>query len=295
MTNKPKIALVGVGKWGKKLLSELVQIADVPTVISSGSKETQEYIQKNYPEINLSSDVDEVLNNPAIEAVVVATPTQTHFEIARKVLAANKHLFLEKPGTTKASDLEILQKQAEEKGLTFCIGYEFIHHPALSRILEEIANKEIKFIEMEWFKWGTFNDAAPAHLLSHEISILKMLLKDEVKLEYFSVQGAISDSDICHSHFVAKDTKIHSLINRISPEKRKTVTVKTEDTTYIWNNNDLFKISPAQNLEKIEIDTNSPVKNELTDFINSYQNKTLPKSNGKFGVEIYKTIEQLKP
>lgn len=291
---KPKIALIGAGRWGKKLLSELVNLTDVQTIITRGSKETDIYIKENYPLINLSSDLNTALSNPSIEAVFVATPTQTHFEIAEQIIHSNKHLFLEKPGTTSSGDLQKLCQKAEDKGLTIAVGYEFAHHSALKKIKDNLANDKIKSIDMEWFKWGTFVDQIPAHLLSHEVSVIKMLSDKPLNPQYFKEKGVISNSDITYTEFNTGEININSVINRVSTEKRKTVTICTNDKTYIWNNNDLFLINKqSESLEPIQIDSNSAISNEISDFIAAINEGRQPLTNGKFALEVYKTVEHL--
>lgn len=293
MVKHPKIALIGAGKWGKKLLSELSALADVKFVVSKGSKETTSFLKENYPSINFNSNIDDVLKDPEIIAVFVATPTQTHFEIAKKIILSNKHLFLEKPGTTCSEELQQINELAKEKGLIFVVGYEFIHHSAIEKINKLIKGKTIGYINMEWFKWGTFKDSITTHLLCHELSIIQTLTKEKISNSHIIENPAISKSDICHSEFMAGKIKINSIINRISPDKRKTVTIGTDGGIYIWNNNELFVIHD-QKMTELEINSDSPVKREINDFLNSIKENKKPKANGDFAVEVYKSIENLR-
>ena len=291
MRPKPKIALVGSGKWGKKLLSELALQADLQTVVTKGSSGTISFLKENYPLIKVSQNLDEILDNPEITAVAVATPTRTHFEISKKVIASGKHLFLEKPGANDSNELSKINEAAKQNNLIFAVGYEFIHHPVLQKIMEKIEPKDIEYINMEWFKWGTFNDPAPAHLLSHEVSILKHLTGTDIVVSDLKQSGVISKSDIVYCNMKVGRFHADSIINRVSPEKRKTVTVKSVHASYIWNNNDLL-IVKEEKLEKVEISSDSPVKRELMDFFDSVQNGTKPKADGDFAVQVLKTIEK---
>ncbi len=292
MEMKPKIALIGAGNWGKKLLRELSDLAEVKSVVAKGNPDTISFIKDNFPFIKLGSDINEILKDDEISSVFVATPTDTHYEIALKILFANKHLFLEKPGGKNSKELSEIAKIAKEKDLTLALGYEFIHHPALQKIIGEVGNKKINYVNMEWFKWGTFKDAIPAHLLSHEVSIIKYLTKSNVVISNFKQYGTISTSDISHCYMKSGDTIINSTINRVSPEKRKTVTIKCSDTSYIWNNNDLFVIE-NEKLEKIDIDSDSPLKLEILDFFEAIEKRTEPKANGSFALEVFQVIEKL--
>ncbi len=293
MDFKHKIALVGAGKWGKKLLSELSKLSEVKYVVSTGNPETISFLMENYPSIQSVAEISEVLDDPEIEAVFVATPTETHHKIACQILNSGKHLFLEKPGGKNVDELREINEIAKSKGLTFAVGYEFIHHPVLKKIVELTKDTQISFIEMEWFKWGTFKDAIPAHLLSHEISIIKSLIKENISHTSPLELEVISKGDIYQIQFSTLNTKITSLINRVSPDKRKTVTMHTtENKTYIWNNNDLFTTDGDQMI-KIETGSDSPVKMEIIDFFNSIEASSKPYANGDFSISVFEAVQNL--
>lgn len=294
MDKKPKVALVGAGKWGKKLLSELSVLADIKTIVVKGNEENLSFLRESYSNIKSTSNIDDALLDPEIQSVFVATPTSTHYEISKKIISHGKNLFLEKPGGSSSKELEEINKLAKEKGVILAIGYEFAHHKALEKIKEITKTEKIISVDMEWFKWGTFNDPIPAHLLSHEVSILKILFTEEIKPTKILEKGFISESDISYSEFLAGNTKINSVINRVSTENRKTVTIKTEKEILIWNNNDLFKISEDKKLEKINISADSSIRCEIVDFISSVEKRCQPKISGDFGTEVYKIIETLK-
>ncbi|MBI2086873.1 MAG: Gfo/Idh/MocA family oxidoreductase [Candidatus Zambryskibacteria bacterium] len=263
-----KVALIGLGRWGKVLLGELSKLAGVKYQCDS------------------KTDLGQIFNDPEVETVFIATPTETHFEIAQKALEAGKHVFLEKPGTTRSSDLEKLVKLAEAKKLKLAIGYEFPHHPAAQKLKSLVSDKKIRSIHFDWQKWGTFKDDAVIHLLCHEVSIAKFL-GFELKPLSCKKTKIISDSDIVETEFEG----ISSRINRVSPIKQKTVTVLLDDSGYIWSNHELFSINfETQSLEKIELLEITPISAEIRDFLTS----DTPLSNGSFALEIFRTIEKVR-
>lgn len=268
-----KVALIGVGRWGKVLLGELSKLAEAKY------------------QCNSKTDLNQVFDDPEIKAVFVATPTETHLDIAMRALEAGKHLFLEKPGTTRSDDLEKLVNKAKEKNLKFAVGYEFPHHPAAQKLKELLIGKEIKSINLEWHKWGTFKDDAVHHLLCHEISIMKYLGVTNLAPISYNKTHVISDSDIIETEF----KNIKSTINRVSPLKQKTVIVLTNDGGYIWSNNDLFSINlEAQALDKIELPEITPVAAEIMDFFSAVTQNNEPLSNGNFALDIFRVIESIR-
>lgn len=273
-----KVALIGVGRWGKVLLGELSSLAEVK--YQCGSK----------------FDLNQVWNDPEIKAVFIATPTETHFEIASKALDAGKHVFLEKPGSTNSSDLEKLVNKAREKKLTFAIDYEFTHLPATKHLKDLINGKNIKSIRLEWHKWGTFKDNAVMHLLCHDVSVLKFFGFTNLSSIDHNHTKVISDTDIISTKF-QNDQGIHikSIVNRVSPNKQKTFTIILEEGGYIISNNDLFKINlETQSLDKIELPEGTPVRNSINDFLSSIQESREPQCNGQFALEVFKIIERVK-
>ena len=237
----------------------------------------------------------DVLNDTSIEAVAVATPTITHFEIAKKVLEAGKHLFLEKPGCSNSRQLEQLCEKSEKIKLVFAVGYEFAHHPVLKKIKELVEIENVKEIIFEWNKWSTFKSPIISHLLSHEISIIKSLGINSLSPKNYQKRKVISEADIIKLEFKSdKDIKITSCINRISPNKNKTVTVVGGKESYVWNNNNLYKIDiKKQILLPIHIDTRTAVSLEIEDFFISIRENKKPLTSGRFALDIWETLNKI--
>ncbi len=272
-----KTAIIGVGRWGKVLLGELSKLAEVKYQCDS------------------KTDLGPVFADPEIEAVFIATPTETHFDIATRALEVGKHVFLEKPGTTSSADLEKLVKLAETKNLKFAVGYEFIHHPAIQKLKELLAGKNIKSLHFEWHKWGTFKDDAVMHLLCHDISVLKYLGFEGLSPTNYQETRVISDTDVISVKFEnTRGVHVKSIINRVSPIKQRTLTVLLDQGGYVWSNNDLFKINlGTQALDKIDLPEITPVAAELNDFLSAIKENREPQSNGDFALEVYKVIERV--
>jgi len=93
MTN---IAVIGSGYWGKNLVRNFNELGMLHTICDSNPS-TLRLFKEKYPEAEVQCSFQNVLQNPAIGAVVIATPAETHFEMARMTLLANKHVFVEKP------------------------------------------------------------------------------------------------------------------------------------------------------------------------------------------------------
>jgi predicted dehydrogenase len=91
-----------------------------------------EYVRLQYPSVAVSRDIGAVLNNPSIDGVIVATPVETHFELARAVLQAGKHALVEKPLAMTSAQCRELNAIAEERKRVLMVGHTFEYHPAVS-------------------------------------------------------------------------------------------------------------------------------------------------------------------
>ena len=91
------IGIIGIGAWGKKLLSIFNKISKVHSCACYDKIKNLDWFEKNYPDIVLTENYKDILNDKLIDAVIVATPIKTHFKIVKESIKANKHVFVEKP------------------------------------------------------------------------------------------------------------------------------------------------------------------------------------------------------
>lgn len=289
---KPKVAIVGIGRWGKKLLTELAQQADVVYAFYRGNADTSSWLETNHPKVKTVTTYEEILSDKDIVAVIIATPTPTHFELAQSALMAGKHVFLEKPGTDSRKKLAELTKLATDKKLTLAIGYEFAHHPAVLAIKKLIAEQTVSTVKMEWYKWGTFESPIVPHLFGHDLSILKVLNFWPATVESCHQTAGESAGDILETNLTFGSVKISSLINRISQENKKVITITTAEQIIVWSGNNLSTATKEnQTQTNITLDKTSPVTAELADFFASITTDKKPLTDGLFAEEIYNLID----
>ena len=112
---KIKVAVIGFGYWGPNIVRNFdSQLnCDLEYVVDS-SDERLGVVNKNYPHIKTTKDLDDVINNSNIDAIIVATPVFTHYEIAKKALSNGKHVLVEKPMTSSVKEADDLIMAARE-------------------------------------------------------------------------------------------------------------------------------------------------------------------------------------
>jgi predicted dehydrogenase len=139
-----RVGVVGMGYWGPNLLRVLFERSDVEVGwICDTDISRLERFGRRYPGVGLADDIDQVLTDPDVDSVFLATPVFTHYDLARECLQAGKHTFVEKPlapSTEQASDLIMF---AASQGLTLMCGHTFLHSPPVRAVRELINAGEL--------------------------------------------------------------------------------------------------------------------------------------------------------
>ncbi|MFZ2631296.1 MAG: Gfo/Idh/MocA family oxidoreductase [Desulfosalsimonadaceae bacterium] len=172
------IAQLGAGYWGPNLIRNFVQLDDVVdfTVCDLDAVRLDK-IKKQYPQIEVTQSVDEVMKNPVIDAVVVATPAFSHYEIAKRALSAGKHVMVEKPLAMNSKEAGELIAIAKEKQRILMVGHTFLFNAAVIKAKEYIDKGElgdIYYILSQRLNLGRVRQDVNAmwNLAPHDISII---------------------------------------------------------------------------------------------------------------------------
>lgn len=138
------IAVVGYGYWGPNLVRNFSELntAKVHTVVDLNPA-TLELVNKRYPAAKTTTDFQEMLRDPEVDAVAIATPVNTHFSLAMAALKAGKHVWLEKPMAETSLQARSLVEEAEKRGLVLHVDHTFIYTGAVRKIKELIDSGEL--------------------------------------------------------------------------------------------------------------------------------------------------------
>lgn len=139
-----KLAVVGCGYWGQNLIRNFAEVdgAELATVCDLEEKALAK-VQKRYPTVSLTQDLDQVLADPGIDAVVIATPISTHYSYAQKALLAGKHVLVEKPMTTSAALVLDLMDTAAQANRKLMVDHTFLYTSAVRKMKQLINAGEI--------------------------------------------------------------------------------------------------------------------------------------------------------
>jgi predicted dehydrogenase len=185
MSEPVRTAIVGAGHWGPSLIRNFHgSTASVVKMVVDRDGGRLEQIQARFPGIAVAQDAQAVWRDPSIEAVVIATPTSTHFTLAKAALESGKHVLVEKPIASRAVEADELTALADKLGRILLVGHVFIFNQAVQRIRGYIDSGKlgrIYYVSMVRTNLGPIRPDANAawDLMSHDISIANYWLGAE--------------------------------------------------------------------------------------------------------------------
>jgi predicted dehydrogenase len=182
MKTKLVVAQIGVGYWGPNLLRNLVvnENCIVKKVVEL-SPDRRKFVSDLYPAILVGDKVEDIIDDPEIDAVIIATPVSTHFDLAMQCLEAGKHMLVEKPMATTAAEVQQIGQLAEEKSLVAMVGHTFLFNPAV-RYVKTLINSgelgDVRYIYSQRVNLGRIRNDVDAlwNLAPHDISIIQYWL-----------------------------------------------------------------------------------------------------------------------
>ncbi|HEY3122548.1 MAG TPA: Gfo/Idh/MocA family oxidoreductase, partial [Thermoanaerobaculia bacterium] len=138
-----RIAVVGAGHWGPHLIRNFEANPDSQLVaVCDASAERIRALSRSFPGVRMESSAELILDDPEIDAVVIATPASTHYELAKRALLSGKHVLVEKPITTRSAEAEELELLARQKGRVLLVGHVFLYNEAVRRLKEIVSTEE---------------------------------------------------------------------------------------------------------------------------------------------------------
>lgn len=179
--------LVGYGYWGPNIARSIAHIKEVKLVaVCDLDEDKLDEAKSIYPNTEVTKNVDRVLNDAKIDAIIIATPASTHFELATKALKAGKHILIEKPITTNTDQARQLRAFNKKTNKIIMVGHTFEYNPAILKIrqiIQEDGLGKIYYIYSTRVNLGQIRGDVNAlwNLAPHDISILNYLLNSKPK------------------------------------------------------------------------------------------------------------------
>jgi predicted dehydrogenase len=317
------IAVVGCGYWGPNLLRNYVSLSDCRVgKICDVDASRLSHLKSLYPFVKTTQDFNEVIKDPEIDAVVIATPVRFHFEMANASLKAEKHTFVEKPMASSAVECEELLEIAENKNLTLMIGHTFIYSAPVQKMKEIIDSGglgQVRYISSQRLNLGIFQkDINVAwDLAAHDISIILYIMKEPPVSVNCRGKAYVNDSieDVINMtlNFAGGGLAIIQS-SWLDPNKVRKVTVVGSKAMLVYD--DLEPIEKIKIYDKrVEVPPHydtfaefqyayhygdilspyikavEPLKVESQHFLDCIKNGTKPLSSGRDGLKVVQVLE----
>ncbi|PLZ99542.1 oxidoreductase [Fischerella thermalis CCMEE 5268] len=179
------IGVIGYGYWGPNLVRNFVETpgAQVKTV-SDFKPELLAKVQARYPNIQVTTDCQDIFNDPKIDAVAIATPVSTHFDLALAALQAGKHVLVEKPMTVSSEQAMQLIEEAEKRNLVLMVDHTFVYTGAVRKMRDLVVTNvigDIYYYDSVRVNLGLFQHDVNViwDLAVHDLSIMDYILPSQ--------------------------------------------------------------------------------------------------------------------
>ena len=287
------LAIVGLGIQGKHLLSEFSKISNIIACTSNGKKDNIQWLKKNYPDVSYSKNIDTLLLNKSIDAIIIASPICTHYDISKKDLKANKNIFVEKTITENSIDAKKIISLAKQKKKIIFAGHIFLYHPVLNKLKQIHKNDSITYMKFSWMRTGSFNEDILLDLVSHFCSIMIELLGLPKKIKLLNFKKIVSSCDVISFQFdFVNGQKCVIDINRISNFKKRSILIFTKKNIFEWDDDSLYKFDKRKNSFKLMFNPQQrPLEIETKEFIRNLNCKP-DYSNSDKAIKILNLIEK---
>jgi predicted dehydrogenase len=317
-----KIGIIGLGYWGPNLIRNFNERIEIEKIVGCDLNDDRLRLMKmKFPSINVTDNYKNLLNSD-LDAIIIATPVASHYAIAREALLAGKHIWVEKPFTSKSDQAYDLIEIANSKGLNIFVDHTFIYTDAIKKIKEIIDKGElgdIIYFDSVRVNLGLFQQDVNVtwDLAPHDLSIMNYLLKDyrvaAVKAD--GIATYYNHENIAHIsvYFENEACFAHFHVNWTSPVKiRKTIIAGTKKMLIYddMENSEKIKVydcgveffkNEGRNNARIQYrvgDMYSPkiLQTEALavaakEFIDSINEKRKPLTNGKEGLGVVRILE----
>jgi UDP-2-acetamido-3-amino-2,3-dideoxy-glucuronate N-acetyltransferase len=267
------IAVIGAGYWGKNLLRNYSDLGSLK-IICDKNETILEHLKKQYPDAEVCIAINDILSREDIHGVVIATPAELHFSLAREALLSNKHILVEKPLVLHEDEAIELIQLAEERNLTIMVGHLMQYHPVFQRLKALVENGDlgrINYIYSHRLNLGKIRREENAlwSFAPHDISMILTLAGDMP--ESVQCMGGnylhkkIADVTTTHMEFPS-GLRAHVFVSWLHPVKEQKLVVVGDrkmavfDDTKSWNE----KLLLYQHEIKWQINIPVPSKNEPT-------------------------------
>ena len=308
-----QLAVVGVGYWGKNLARNFFELGSLGA-LCDGEQPIEANCSRKYPNVRFYREFRELLSEPGITAVALATPAVSHYEMAKEALEAGKDVFVEKPLAINVKHGEELVGLAKATGRILMVGHILRYHPAvlkLQQLIRDGALGKIRYIYSNRLNIGKIRTEENIlwSFAPHDISVLLALL-NEMPVRVHSDGGSWLNSgvsDVTLSHFeFPSGVQAHIFVSWLNPFKEQRLVVVGSEKMAVFDDAGDHKLllyphkiqwlnriptavkAPA---EIIELEDGEPLRAECQHFLDCIRARTSPVTDGAEGLRVLRVLD----
>jgi predicted dehydrogenase len=237
------IGVVGYGYWGPQVVRNFHSVTDARVAIVCDKRtESLKRAKQSFPDIEVTTDVCQLLASPDVDAVAVVTPVWTHFELAKAALENGKHVFVEKPFTSTSEQAQELVELGGKKNLRIMVDHTFLFTGAVKKIRQLIDDDELGslyYYDSTRVNLGLFQHDVNViwDLAPHDLSIMDHLIRAEPKAIIATGESHLNGyEDLAYITIYFEHNIIaHINVNWLSPVKVRTTLIGGEKKMVVWN------------------------------------------------------------
>jgi predicted dehydrogenase len=323
VTQPLTIGVVGLGYWGPNLARNFAAIPGCAvTWLCDADEAARDRIARTLPAARATADLDDLLGDPDLDAIVLATPVPTHADLAVRALEAGKHCFVEKPLAQSVADAERAVAAAQRAGRVLMVGHLLEYHPGVRRLKEltesgELGD-EIYYIYGNRLNLGKLraDENALWSLGAHDVSVVLHLAGEEpVEVQAHGesyVRPGVEDVVFCFMRFPSGLTA-HLHLSWLDPHKERRFTVVGSQKMATFDDMELERkltvydkgfdedsrtygeyITRSGDVFSPRIPNVEPLRVECEHFIDAIRSGQSPRSDGASGLRVVRVLEQLQ-
>ena len=323
MSEAVQVGVVGLGYWGPNLARNFDRMPGAQLRwICDASPAARERWAPQFPGVRVSSELDELLADPELEAIVVATHVPSHAAVATRVLEAGKHCFVEKPLAQSVAEAEAVVAAARSAGRVLMVGHLLEYHPGVEK-LKEIATAgelgDIHYIYSNRLNLGKLraDENALWSLGAHDVSVVLWLAEGEEPSEIQAVgesymRPGIEDVVFCYLRFPS-GLAAHLHLSWLDPHKERRFTVVGSKRMATFDDMDAERkvtvydkgfdqdfssygeyIMRSGDIWSPRIRNDEPLRLECMHFVECVRNGSEPRSGGESGLRVVRVLEALQ-
>jgi predicted dehydrogenase len=241
-----RLGQAGLGAWGMNLARNADEVAELAWICDTDGAQLAQAARR-FPSARPTGAFDELLDDPALEAVVIATPVPTHYALAKEALEAGKHVFVEKPPAMRAAEMEELVALAEERSLVLMPGHLLLYHPGVAKVKELVDSGtlgDVLCIYGNRQNLGKIrkDENALWSLGVHDLSVILHLVGEEPSEAWAHgnafLNPGVEDVVFCYLRFPSGKIA-HMHLSWLDPHKMRKITVVGRDRMVVFDDMEL--------------------------------------------------------